>query len=92
MALIPIDAEGRFGGYASVFGRVDAGGDMVMAGAFRASLAQRRARIRMLFQHDPKEPVGTWDELREDGHGLFVSGRLSPVLGEGHVAQGEFHG
>ncbi len=78
MADIPIDAEGRFGGYASVFGRVDAGGDMVMPGAFRASLGKRRDRIRMLFGHDPKEPVGTWDELREDGHGLFVSGRLVP--------------
>ncbi|MFD2649014.1 HK97 family phage prohead protease [Devosia albogilva] len=78
MARIPIDAEGRFAGYASVFRRVDAGGGMVMPGAFRASLAQRGERIRMLFQHDLKEPVGTWDELRKDGHGLFVSGRLVP--------------
>ncbi len=78
MARIPIDAEGRFSGYASVFGRLDAGGDMVMPGAFEASLAKRRDRIRMLFQHDPREPVGTWDELDEDGHGLRVSGRLVP--------------
>jgi hypothetical protein len=30
----------------------------------------------MLFQHDPKEPVGTWDVLREDDFGLWAEGRL----------------
>lgn len=72
-----IDADGRFSGYASVFGRLDQGGDMVMPGAFAASLAQRRPeRVRLLFQHDPKEPVGLWDEIVEDATGLKVSGRL----------------
>ena len=76
MAAIAIDAEGRFSGYASVFGRVDAGGDIVMPGAFKRSLARRGKAIRLLFQHDPKEPVGVWDSISEDGYGLAVSGRL----------------
>src|SRR5690606_41649220 len=72
-----IDGDGRFSGYASVFGRVDGGGDMVMPGAFRDSLETRGSeRVRLLFQHDPKEPVGLWDEIVEDGFGLWVSGRL----------------
>lgn len=75
---IALDAEGRFAGYASVFNRRDAGGDVVMQGAFAQTLARRRARIRMLFQHDPKEPVGIWESLVEDGHGLLVAGRLVP--------------
>lgn len=75
---IPIDAEGRFAGYASVFSRIDSGGDIVQPGAFARSLAKRRGRIRLLFQHDPKEPVGIWEELREDAHGLFAAGRLVP--------------
>ena len=75
---IPIDREGRFSVYASVFGRLDSGGDVVMPGAFAKSLAKRRGRIRLLFQHDPKEPVGIWESLHEDGHGLFVAGRLVP--------------
>ena len=75
---IPIEADGRFSGYASVFGKVDAGGDVVMPGAFAKSLIKRRDRIRLLFQHDPKEPVGTWDSIGEDSHGLFVTGRLVP--------------
>ena len=78
MGAIPIDAEGKFSGYASVFNRLDSGGDMVMPGAFAESLRRRSGRIRMLFGHDPKEPVGTWDELREDDHGLWASGRLVP--------------
>jgi uncharacterized protein len=77
MEPLPIDNEGRFAGYASVFGRLDDGGDIVMPGAFRKSLGLRgRHRIKMLFQHDPKEPVGTWDAIREDDHGLWVEGRL----------------
>lgn len=76
---IPIDETGRFSGYASLFGRLDQGGDIVMPGAFKASLAARGAiGIRMLFQHDPKEPVGIWEVIREDRLGLFVSGRLLP--------------
>ncbi|WDQ97809.1 HK97 family phage prohead protease [Devosia sp. J2-20] len=75
---IPIDSDGRFSGYASLFNRRDAGGDVVMPGAFTQSLARRGKRIRLLFQHDPKEPVGTWETIGEDGHGLFVTGRLVP--------------
>ncbi len=78
MTVIPIDAEGRFAGYASVFNRLDSGGDIVLPGAFAKSLAKRRGRIRLLFQHDPKEPVGIWETLAEDSHGLFVTGRLVP--------------
>ena len=32
----------------------------------------------MLFQHDPKEPIGIWEVAREDGYGLWVEGRLVP--------------
>ena len=77
MQSIPIDESGRFCGYASVFGRVDESGDVVMPGAFSKSLQRRgRDRIRLLFQHDPKEPVGTWEAIAEDGFGLWVEGRL----------------
>lgn len=81
MQTIPIDADGRFAGYASRFGTLDEGGDIVMPGAFRRSLGRRGfGRIRMLFQHDPKEPVGTWERLAEDGTGLWAEGRLVPEV------------
>jgi uncharacterized protein len=68
---------GVFVGYASLFGRRDAQGDVVMPGAFSESLAQRgTSGIRMLFQHDPSEPIGTWIDIAEDANGLAVRGRL----------------
>lgn len=76
---IPIDSDGRFAGYASAFGRIDDAGDIVMPGAFAKTLARGGARrLRMLFQHDAKEPIGTWEVAREDGYGLWVEGRLVP--------------
>jgi HK97 family phage prohead protease len=76
---IPIDAEGRFAGYASVFAEADDSGDIVMPGAFGKSLGRRgRDRVRLLFQHDPREPVGLWERIAEDGFGLWVEGRLVP--------------
>ena len=68
---------GVFVGYASLFGVRDVSGDMVMPGAFAASLKNRGvANIRMLFQHDPAEPEGTWLEMHENERGLHVRGRL----------------
>ena len=79
MQTLPIDDEGCFAGYASVFDRLDESGDIVLRGAFRRSLKKRgRERVRMLFQHDPKEPIGLWETVREDGVGLWAEGRLIP--------------
>ncbi|MBB5751683.1 HK97 family phage prohead protease [Prosthecomicrobium pneumaticum] len=76
--LSAIDVEGTFSGYATLFGRRDLSGDVVMPGAFRAALAAKGAGgIRMLFQHDPALPIGTWLDIHEDARGLFVKGRLA---------------
>ncbi|PYE28782.1 prohead peptidase [Rhizobium sp. PP-WC-2G-219] len=78
LTLAGVTGEGRFSGYASVFGEIDLGKDTIERGAFLHSLAKRGAGgVRMLFQHDPNEPIGTWTTIREDGRGLFVEGRLS---------------
>jgi uncharacterized protein len=70
--------DGAFEGYASLFGQPDLGRDVVMPGAFAASLARRGPRgVRMLWQHDPGEPIGLWLELAEDARGLRVRGRLN---------------
>lgn len=73
-----VKADGTFSGYASLFGKVDLGRDAVERGAFARSLERRGpGGVRMLFQHDPNQPIGTWDELREDARGLLVRGRLA---------------
>jgi HK97 family phage prohead protease len=74
-------------GYASLFGRLDRGRDRVMPGAFRASLARRGAGgVRLLWQHDPGEPIGRWLDVREDARGLFVRGVLVPEVKRGREA------
>ena len=73
-----IGEDGRVEGYASLFGVPDLGRDVVERGAFADSIARRGAGgIRMLWQHDPGQPVGTWLSVREDGRGLYVRGRLN---------------
>lgn len=71
--------DGTFSGYGSVFGVVDSYGDIVLPGAFSASLAAHAAAGTHpvgLWQHDEKHPILAWTEMREDDHGLFCRGRL----------------
>jgi len=78
LAVSAVEPDGSFSGYASLFDKVDLGKDVVERGAFAASLRIRGAAgIRMLYQHDPNEPIGSWTEIREDARGLFVRGRLT---------------
>jgi HK97 family phage prohead protease len=76
MAVVP--GTGVFEGFAARCNRADAAGDIILPGAFTHSLQRRGvAGVRMLFQHDPSEPIGTWIEMVESGDGLFVRGRLN---------------
>lgn len=71
-------SPGEFEGYASLFGVPDGGGDIVLPGAFAASLRRRPPKkIRMLYQHSAGEPLGVWDTIKEDQRGLYVRGRLT---------------
>ncbi|EFL88954.1 HK97 family phage prohead protease [Ahrensia sp. R2A130] len=72
-----LSENGTFSGYASLFGKTDLGKDRVERGAFRKSLKVRGvAGVRMLYQHDPASPIGTWLDIREDAKGLLVKGRI----------------
>ena len=73
-----IGEGGLIEGYASLFGVPDLGRDVVERGAFADSIARRGAAgIRMLWQHDPGNPVGRWLSIEEDARGLHVRGRLN---------------
>lgn len=76
-------------GYASLFGSCDQGGDVVAPGAYARSLASLMAQgrgVKMLWQHDPAQPIGIWDEVREDERGLYVKGRLLDSITKGREA------
>ncbi len=76
-------------GYASHFGTPDRGGDVVQPGAYGASLtalAAKGGQVRMLWQHDPAQPIGVWDDVREDARGLHVKGRILADVARGREA------
>lgn len=71
--------EGTFEGYGSIFGNVDSYGEKVVPGAFVESLAKHRregSSVLMLWNHNPSEPIGVWEDLAEDAKGLWGKGRL----------------
>lgn len=73
-----VSPEGVFEGYASLFNTMDLGRDIVVPGAFRNTLQRRSpSGVKLLWQHDPREPIGTWLSLQEDNRGLRVVGQLN---------------
>ena len=81
LELKQVDDAGVIEGYASVFGGApDLYGDVIAPGAFAASLtAHRRAGTvpLMLWGHDGSQPpIGNWNDLAEDGKGLWVKGTI----------------
>lgn len=81
--------DGTFEGYASVFGVMDSYRDIVLPGAFANTLSDHRQRDSMpalLWQHRSDEPIGVWEEMREDDHGLLGRGRLALETQRGREA------
>lgn len=76
--------EGAFSGYGAVFNAEDDGGDLILKGAFKKSLAAWKAKgklPKMLLQHggyfgDGMLPIGVWTKMEEDSFGLKVEGKL----------------
>lgn len=76
-------------GYASLFDRTDRGGDIVKRGAFARSLEQLKSEgrsVKMLWQHDPNQPIGVWEHIEEDARGLKVRGLILEDVGKGRDA------
>lgn len=74
-----VDDDGTFTGYGSVFGVEDAYKEVVAPGAFADSLKDIKAKGRpvpVLWQHSTRDPIGVYEELKEDKTGLYVKGRL----------------
>jgi HK97 family phage prohead protease len=79
MQVKDVSDTGTFEGYGSIFGNVDSYGEKVMPGAFSDSLAKHHksgTKPLMLWQHNPSQPIGVWEDLAEDGKGLKGTGRF----------------
>lgn len=76
------DGTFEVSGYASTFGSVDLGGDVVMRGAFDRTLSSGQ-KVKFLFAHDPSQVLGVPLDLKADDHGLFGQFKISRTrLGE----------
>lgn len=74
-----VSADGTFEGYGSVFGVVNSYNEIVLPGAFSATIAAHRAagtRPKGLWQHDTTQPILVWEDFSEDDIGLRCKGRL----------------
>ena len=74
-----IDDDGKFSGYGSIFGNVDAYGEVVAPGAFAASLKEwkkKKKLPKLLWQHSPDKVIGRYTKMIEDENGLYVEGEL----------------
>ncbi len=83
------DADGRFEGLGAVFHNTDSFDEVILPGAFKMSLADYRRQGRMpalLWQHDPRAPIGVWESLDETQDGLMARGRLLLDLTQGREA------
>ena len=75
-----LDESGEFEGYASLFSVEDHHGDTVEKGAFKAGLqklVKEKRKIKMLFNHDTRQPIGVFKDADEDDKGLYVRGKLT---------------
>ena len=73
-----LNESGFFAGYASVFNIEDNHKDIILAGAFKKSLNKKNSfsKIKLLWQHKADEPIGVFNKISEDKHGLYVEGNL----------------
>jgi HK97 family phage prohead protease len=69
--------EGIVEAYVSIFGNVDAAGEIVEKGAFSESLARKLPKV--VWSHNWDEIIGKTLEAREDDRGLYTKFQL--VLG-----------
>ncbi|WP_258292116.1 HK97 family phage prohead protease, partial [Escherichia marmotae] len=58
-----VQEDGFFSGYGAVFGNIDWYNDVILPGAFTASIAKWRAKNKMppvLWNHNDSEPIGVY--------------------------------
>jgi HK97 family phage prohead protease len=75
LADLKIDSRsGEFSGYASIFGNIDGGGDIVVPGAFKKSLPAFLQDGFISWSHDWAEPIAMPTKAYEDKVGLVLAG------------------
>lgn len=85
-----VDDAGVFSGWANVFNEKDLGGDIVLPGAFKDSIAAWQASgnaLPLLWNHAFDDVRGAWLELEEREKGLWAKGQLNLDTAAGRDAR-----
>jgi HK97 family phage prohead protease len=88
MEIKALDESGTFDGYASVFGNVDLGGDVIERGAFKEFVKNDDGQVVVLWQHRTDAPIGV-AEVSQDDVGLRFKGKL--VLEDPNARRAQAH-
>lgn len=80
---------GTFSGYASIFGNVDLGGDIVERGAFKEFVKNAAGNVVVLWQHMVKQPIGV-AAVKQDDKGLAFEGQLVMEDAQARAANAHF--
>lgn len=75
------ESKGTIEGYASTFGNMDLGFDIVDKGAFKNTIKTSGINWPILADHSPYKQVGWNTEASEDSKGLYVVGELDLEVG-----------
>lgn len=84
LSIKSVDDRGVIVGYGSVYNNVDGHGDIVLPGAFKKTLTERKPKL--LWQHDPSQPIGVITSAKEDGRGLHITAKLAVNTAKGAEA------
>lgn len=71
-----VDDTGKFEGYASVFGNIDGGYDVIEPNAFTRVKTTRAGKLKLALFHDLTKLVGVAD-YKQDDYGLHVKGQIN---------------
>lgn len=77
--------DGTFEGYASLYDKLDRDGDVMAPGCFDKFLGKLKkpSIVKMFRDHDRRQVIGAWSEIKPDRKGLFVRGQLALKVAAG---------
>lgn len=76
---------GYFKGYAITWGNIDRAREVAVKGCFAESLKEN-PRVKMQWQHDYADLIGSYTKLEEDDTGLYCEGRINLATARGKEA------
>lgn len=68
--------KGMIRGFASTFGNIDLGDDVVEKGAFAQTIKQNKGKFPILADHNPSKQIGWNLRAEETDEGLLVEGEI----------------